>query len=305
MSTNHYINLLAQAEKIRKHNRQGSLETKKRYFEAFKRFLHYLGDIYKLEKISNISAKHLSAYVKDMQKQGFAAATIQTDLSAIRFWHDKISNPKYRLPENDELNIEHRSYGGVDRTWSDDEIQRMILECRKMNRADFEACIIIARHCGFRIHEVMKIDTATARAALKKGYIHIKGKGGLERDVPINEHVRAEFEKWLKLTLPGQKLFVPKDKKTHNAIYQLQKFIADHREATKDPDSTRKNTFHGLRHNYADDNYNELIAKGKSDFAAKKQVSCSIGHKRIGITKIYLARTINRKKNSSDDDTDA
>ena len=299
MNTNHYINLLAQAEKLRRHNRQGSRKTKKRYFEAFKRFLRYLADTYKLEKIANISGKHLSAYVENMQERGFAAATIQTDLAAIRFWHDKISNPKYSLPENDELNLERRSYGGVDRAWSDDEIQRMILECRKMNRADFEACIIIARYCGFRIHEVMKIDTATARAALKKGYIHIKGKGGLERDVPINEHVRAEFEKWLKLTLPGHKLFVPKNKKTHNAINQLQKFIADHREATKDADSTRKNTFHGLRYRFAGETYNREITKGQSKYKAMKHTSLLLGHRRAGVTKIYLAHTINRKKNNS------
>jgi len=299
MQTKHYINLLAQAEKLRRHNKQGSYKTKERYYEAYQRFIRYIGDKFKLEKIANVSGKHLSDYVEYMQERGLAAATVQTDLAAIRFWHDKISNPKYTLPGNDELNLERRSYGGTDRTWSDGEVKRMILECRRENRVDYEACIIIARHMGLRIHEVMRIDTAAARAALKKGYIHIKGKGGLERDVPINEHVRAEFEKWLKVTLPGHKLFVPTDTKTHDAISQLQKFIADHRKTAQDPDSTRPMTFHGLRHGYADDKYNQLIAEGKSDYAAKKQVSKLLGHGRISVTKIYLARTINRKNNKN------
>ena len=61
MQTKHYVNLLAQAEKLRRHNRQGAYKTKERYFEAYKRFLRYLGDTYKLEKITNISGKHLSS----------------------------------------------------------------------------------------------------------------------------------------------------------------------------------------------------------------------------------------------------
>ena len=34
-----FINLAAQAEKFRRHNRQGSYKTKERYYEAFLRFL--------------------------------------------------------------------------------------------------------------------------------------------------------------------------------------------------------------------------------------------------------------------------
>ena len=67
MSTNHYTNLLAQAEKLRRHNRQGSYKTKERYFEAYKRFLRYVGEAFRLEKIANISGKHISGYVEHMQ----------------------------------------------------------------------------------------------------------------------------------------------------------------------------------------------------------------------------------------------
>lgn len=299
MPTKHYINLLAQAEKIRRHNRQGSYKTKERYFEAYKRFLHYLGDTHRLEKIANISGKHLSSYVESMQERGLAASTIKTDLAAIRFWHDKIPNPKYTLPENDELNLERRSYGGIDRTWSDDEVQRMIHECRKINRDDYEACIMIAHHIGLRIHEVMKIDTAIARAALKNGYIHIIGKSGLPRDIPITDPVRAEFDKLLKLIPSGHKLFVPQDKKTHIAIKALQRFIAEHRKAAKDPDSNRPMTFHGLRHSFADEHYNKEITKGRSKYKASKQTSLLLGHKRADVTRIYLARTKNRQKSKN------
>ena len=97
MQTNYYKNLLAQFEKIRRHNRQGSYRTKARYAEAYQRFLRYLADVYRLEKIANISGKHLANYAKHMQGKGLAAATIKTDLAAVRFWHDVIPDAKYTL----------------------------------------------------------------------------------------------------------------------------------------------------------------------------------------------------------------
>jgi len=218
MSTNHYINLLAQAEKLYRHNRQGSYRTKERYFEAYKRFLRYVGDTYRLEKLSNISGKHLSSYVEYMQECGLSASTIKTDISAVRFWHDKISKAKYTLPSNDEFELERRKFGEIDRTWSNREFNEMIKACWRANREDFEACIVIARYAGLRLHEVFRIDTAIARNALRNGYITIKGKGGLVRNVPINHTIRIEFEKFLKTTPPGNKLFAPKGTRTHIAM---------------------------------------------------------------------------------------
>ena len=52
-----------QLDKLYRHNRQGSFRTKQRYYEACKRFCAYLADTYHLQKLENISAKHLVNYV--------------------------------------------------------------------------------------------------------------------------------------------------------------------------------------------------------------------------------------------------
>lgn len=156
MQTNHYHNLLSQAQKLYRHNRQGSYKTKKRYFEAYKRFLRYMGDIFRLEKIANISGKHLASYVEYMQQKNYSASTIKTDLTAIRFWHDQIPNARYVLPSNDEFQLERRKLGGVDRTWSNAEFNRMVLECWKVRREDYEACIVIARYAGLRLLQMAR-----------------------------------------------------------------------------------------------------------------------------------------------------
>ena len=96
MKNNTYLTLEAQLNRLARHNRQGSYRTKERYYMAMKRFCHFLANNYHLQKLSNISGKHLVAYVLWMQEKGLSASTIKTDLAAIRFFHDKISNPKYR-----------------------------------------------------------------------------------------------------------------------------------------------------------------------------------------------------------------
>lgn len=292
-----YKNLLSQAEKLYRHNRQGSFKTKERYFEAYKRFLHFIGNVYHLQKLQSISGKHLAAYIEYMQDKGYSASTIKTDLAAIRFWHDQIPNAKYVLPTNSEFLLERRKFGGVDRTWSAGEFNKMIAECWSAKRDDYAACITIARYAGLRLHEVLRIDTAIARKTLKDGFITIKGKGGKIREVPINESVRIVFERTLKITPSGYKLFVPKNKQTHIAKAELQNFIANKRRFVCDEGSSRNLTFHGLRHTYAAEQYQRFIAQGFTESVAKLKVSKLLGHEREDVTQIYLASI---KKNYDD-----
>ena len=45
MSTyNIYLALVAQLDKLARHNRQGSFQTKRRYYEAMQRFCRYLAE---------------------------------------------------------------------------------------------------------------------------------------------------------------------------------------------------------------------------------------------------------------------
>lgn len=206
--SNYYFNLLSQAQKLYRHNRQGSYKTRERYFEAYKRFLKFVGCEYNLQKLANISGKHLSGYISYMQNIGYSAATIKTDLAAIRFWHDKIPAAKYVLPGNCEFCLERRKFSGTDRTWSAGELNRMIGECWKAGREDYAAMLILARYAGLRLHEALRIDTAAAKKAIRDGIITVKGKGGKTREIPINKSISIELEKILKVTSPGQKLFV-------------------------------------------------------------------------------------------------
>ena len=161
----------------------------------------------------------------------------------------------------------------------------MVAIAMQNGREDYAAIFTIARYAGLRLEECFRIDTNDAQNALITGRLFVKGKGGLSRYVPINESIRIELEKLLKVTERGHKLFVEDSDKTHLAIKRLQCFISYHRKAFTE----NKITFHGLRHTFAHEKYDELVKMGKTDFQARKAVSEILGHHRDDVTRIYLA----------------
>ena len=286
-----YLTLVGQLDKLARHNRQGSFRTKERYYEAFKRFCAYLADEFHLQKLENISGKHLVSYVLWMQESGKSASTIKTDLAAIRFFHDKMSRPKYQLPTNDELAVElkRRCFGQVDRTWSNIEFNKMLGRALAEDRYDFILALYLARYAGLRIHECFRIDTAAAEQALRENAVTVKGKGGKVRTIPINGKIAVAMRAQLARTPRGQKLLVPDGMPTDRAITLLQLFIMKHRDEVREAGSDCPLTFHGLRHTYAAEKYRELTDSGKSALDAHFAVSRLLGHERSDVTNIYLA----------------
>lgn len=286
-----YHTLVSQLDKLARHNRQGSFRTKARYYEACKRFCAFLADAFHLQKLSNISGKHLVSYVLFLQENGLAANTIKTDLAAIRFFHDKMSGPKYELPTNDDLGVEleRRCFGGVDRTWSNVEFNKMLGRALGDDRWDYILALYLGRFAGLRIHECFRIDTATAEQTLRENVIIIKGKGGKVRTIPIeDERITTHLKKQLERTERGQKLLVPDGMPTDRAIHQLQLFIYSNRGDFQE-DANRPLTFHGLRHTYAAEKYRKLIDGGMGNLDAHFAVSRLLGHERADVTDIYLA----------------
>jgi len=290
--------LLAQAGRLFRHNRQGSYKTRERYAEAFSRFCRFLGDEFRVQKLKNIAPKHVRAYVEDMQQRGLSASTIKTDLAAIRFWYDRVQGATNKLPMNAELNLERRSFGKTDRTWLSREFNLYLMICHMSGRDDYVAIASLARYCGLRIHECFRIDTATAENAIKHGAITIKGKGGKIRTVPIDDATSSRLQGMLDVTPRGHKLFVPQGVPTDKAINAFQDFIREHRDEFRDADNDSPLTFHGLRHNYAAEQYVEHRTE-MPDTAAKREVSALLGHNRPDVTNIYLASL------KSDGDADA
>ena len=287
-----YNTLITQLDKLARHNRQGSFRTKDRYYEAVKRFCAYLAVHYHLQKLENVSGKHLVSYVLYLQAQGKSASTIKTDLSAIRFFHDKMSHPRYTLPINEELGValERRRFGQQDRTWTNPEFGKLIGRAMAEEREDYILALYLARYAGLRIHECFRMDTAMAERALRENALTVKGKGGKVRIVPIeDDRITMMLERLLDKTERGHKLLVPDGMPTDRSINALELFIYRHRNEISDEGSDRCLTFHGLRHTYAAEKYTRLTEDGMSAIDAHYAVSRLLGHERADVTNIYLA----------------
>jgi site-specific recombinase XerD len=154
-------------------------------FAARRRDVSALAERYQLKKLKNIAAKHIYAYVEDMQERELSAATIKTDLSAIRFFYDKIDDANNILPPNSDLDIERRSYGKEDRSWSQREVMRFLMVCYNNGRHDYVAVTTIAYYAGFRISECFKIDTAIAAKAIRTGALTSNDFGSPKSALPL------------------------------------------------------------------------------------------------------------------------
>lgn len=238
-----------------------------------KRLCAFLADRYRLEKLSNLSGKHITAYIDHLQEGGKTAAYIKTELSAIRLFHDLMPDTRHHLPANSDLNLERRRFGKVDRTWRNEEYRLMVEWATQSGNNTFADMLILIRTLGLRLHECARIDTAIAAAALKEEYLTIKGKGGKIRTVPINEAAIQILQRHLLVTQRGCKLFVPDGISTDTVMQQLEQFIIRYREEVRSQDCATNLTIHGLRHSYAAEQYSLLLAKGWTPYEARKQVS--------------------------------
>lgn len=216
---NIYKNLENQFNKVFRHLKVGSFKTRERYAKAFKRFMVYLAKEYRLQKLSNISKKHITAYLKHLRKKGLAPSTIKTELAAIRFFHDNMPYAKHKLPANGELELKRRTFGGVDRTWSNREYNLMVCKAMETNHNDYAAILTLARYGGLRLEECFHIDTNDAENAIETGNLFVKGKGGLTRYVLINKSIEIVLRNSL---IISEVLVMPKYKINLKALMSFK-----------------------------------------------------------------------------------
>lgn len=296
-----YKNLVSQIDSILKHSNERSIKSRYRYYEATKRFCRFLADNYRLQKFKNVEDRHFRAYAEHL-KENNEATTIQTDLSGIRYFHEK-SGSKNKLSENVQLNLPKRAVGKEDRSWTSEEISKARVVAREMGRVDVEISLDLVPTFGLRIEELCRLKVEQLMHTEKYGQLIVQGKGKKTRPIPVNEEQMKIIKKYLDYAkvsgrAPGDYLISSSEK---NGVlhekrslqnwmsFHRKKFVDENRADMKEEGKKPRHetiSWHGLRHSYAQRRFEEVSKV--SPEKAKKVVSHDLGHGRDTVTPIYL-----------------
>lgn len=281
-------NLMKQVKKVFKHCNQLSRHSRHDYIARMSHYAKFEASVYHKQSLNNISNDHIAAYVEQCQEAQLSSSYIGSILSSIRFFVDQNGKDSSYIRSNPELGYEPRTQDeriGDNKAWNDEQVSYMKDLAVQQGNEHIANMIQLSRDHGLRIHEVTRLERIDLQRAIKNDYLHIKGKGGLERDIPLRTDEARTFIRNLIDTTPREnwKVFVPdRDQRTDLVIKQVQNFIANHRPAEETI------TFHGLRHSWSRERYEELKESGMRDIDAKLQVSLELGHFRPDITNVYL-----------------
>lgn len=307
-------NLITQIDKIFDNAREGSFRTRERYRSACHSFAGFLAKEFRLQKFKNLQEKHITAYAAYMKNENRATGTIKTDLSAIRYAHDK-SGSRNILPDNKSFNLEKRTYGTANKAWTVNEIKMAKDLALIQGRPQIYHAINLSSTTGARLEGVALMSVRQLEHALDYKELYLKEKGGLERYVPLTKEsqlnaIKEALAYGKALGKSGHdKIFtdpikggVQKTRKSiGNWVTNNRHHFTDNSLRGRDPAFEAKLkeqglkprsthiTFHGLRHAYTQERYRELRAAGYDTATAKRITSANLGHHRGEVVNIYLA----------------
>jgi integrase len=147
-----------------------------------------------------------------------------------------------------------------------------ILELLKEKGSTFRLAAELALGCGLRISEIAGLQGKDVNK--ENGLLHIVGKGGKHRDVPLPAEIAEQLD------LSQQRIFRP-------TVSWKQAFYLAVRTAARELGISVQG-IHRFRSNYAQNLYEELRKNGKSDREARREVSRWLGHNRVEVINSYI-----------------
>ena len=302
------LQLWQQVYKYMRNANAGSITTRESHFNKLSTFCDFVGDQFRLQKLDKLNNKHILAYIDESFKSGVSASQVWNTVSAIQYLIRQMPGDtliaetrdiktKY-IEQQKKANITferssiQRHYIGTGKnpSWTDSELERATQLAIDMKRYDVALSLQFGLTLGARLHETFRQNRTSIEKALQFGVLTTKGKGGLIRDIPASSTAAQEVLRMAYNQTNGQneRPFVPSDQQTHKAMKRIQNWIYNHREKFADrPD--RKLTYHGLRHTYAQREFERIERETNNPREALLRVAEQMGHHRAWITKVYLS----------------
>jgi integrase len=168
------------------------------------------------------------------------------------------------------------------------EDSEKVVEFLKRKKSAYALPSELALRCGLREDEIAGMEGQNID--VEQNLLHITGKGGRYRPVPIPEDLI------LRLNRSKQFTFTPSS--SWRAGFRRTVF-----EATKTL-GIGISGVHRLRANFAQNRYLEFIAQGMDDREARKRISHLLGHARIDVTYKYVPKGFLALEDNMKEDSD-
>jgi site-specific recombinase XerC len=256
---------------------------------------------FKIKTILNLDDRHVAALIARWREEELAVATIKVRLSCMRWFTNAIGKPGLvRQPEFygiDSSELVRSVVATTDKSWT----AKGIFPVEKIDQVkqfdDWAGTQLELMYCfGLRIQEALLMKP---RASHIQDTLRVEDgtKGGRTRVVPIRTDKQcAVLERAKEMSIKTSKGSMVQPGKTpeqaRNRIYYLcKKFGITKAELDITP--------HGLRHEYANDRYEEIsgtksTARGGSEILSPAKelealhaVTSDMGHARLRITSAY------------------
>lgn len=266
-------------------------------YAGFKR-LHELG--FRMAAVASLRGKHIETLAKDWHVRGLSASTLQNNLSIFRTfaeWIGKVGMVR---------GIEHYLGSGTtarssiareDKSWSGRGLD-VTAKIEQVREKDARVALQLELQLAFglRAREAMQLRPHIADQGTYLSVTH-GTKGGRDRVEPIRT--------------PGQRALLNRAKafcetrfsSTSDPQRKLAQWKNHYYHVVRSCGISRENgiTSHGLRHQYANERYQELTGiaspvRGgdpvdrEADRAARHVVGEELGHSRENVTTHYLGR---------------
>ncbi|KAB2912534.1 MAG: site-specific tyrosine recombinase XerD [Hyphomicrobiaceae bacterium] len=263
--------------------------------QAYQRDLEHFGNFLVGRRKSFVTAEasDISAYLRELSEAGMAPASRARRLSAIRQLF-KFLSAEGAVAEDPALGFSGPRKGrAIPKTLSVGEVDRLIEAARRRTQSTkgrdrvralrLHALIEMLYATGMRVSELVTLPRSVLAGDGR--VLTIKGKGGRERLVPLNQAARAALDNYLNVgdgddvapMVMTKWLFASRGVEGHLTRQRLAQELKDLAlEAGIDPERVSP---HVLRHAFA----SHLLDRG-ADLRSVQQL---LGHADISTTQIY------------------
>jgi integrase/recombinase XerD len=234
--------------------------------------------------------KDIEAFAQDLSVRGLSSTTIARRRAALRQFYQFGVREGWRPDDPTRRWDGPKRARTLPKTAEVTDIDALLKAAASLKgwKAVRATCLIeLVYGCGLRVSELVGLPMRAA-AKPETAAMHVKGKGGKERLVPLGSHARQALDAWLDVranSLPkgAQKgevdrfLFPAKGKAGHYGRREFARLLDGLAiEAGLDP---KKMSPHVLRHAFA-----THLVEGGADL---RSVQVMLGHADIATTQIY------------------